>query len=531
MNAPESEPARAQPAAAASPTVLPSPPAEVFVIHGAEPEVNAYSMARYSRSALSMRASLAEIDGQRAEKFLNTFYFQYGHRSIADLAHLSIALEHISILAAIDVVDESRWDGQERSTRYQEFRRSGYYQPPELAPDAARSFVGLMERLFADYESCTAQVAADLEARHPRPESMLPEAYRRTLRARAFDASRGLLPLATATSLGQIVNARTLEQQIVRLLSSPLPECRRLGAALKQAAAAPAYDVRGAQAASVTAAVDAAVRAGLAESEAAIAAAALARPVRAAPTLVKYADPSPYLTSSRAELSALAAELLAGLEPESTPGATLCRPPSLEIELAATLLYPHCHHAYSQLLRVVEALPPARRREIVQTGLVHRGPHDELLREYQAGAACQFDILMDIGGFRDLHRHRRCVQIHQGFTCRHGYVTPSHIVAGGVQARYAEALEAAARWVERQAASDAPLAPYGVPLAYRKRSLFKMDVGEAAYIAELRSAPAGHFSYRQVAWQMQQALLRLCPDLAGSLRVREPKEDDDPLQR
>ena len=102
---------------------------EVYAIHGAEPEVLAYAMAKYSRSALTMRESLTEISSQKAEQFLNTFYFQYGHRSIADLAHIPFAVERLSLLAAIALVDETRWDGQERSTRYQNFQRSGWYTP------------------------------------------------------------------------------------------------------------------------------------------------------------------------------------------------------------------------------------------------------------------------------------------------------------------------------------------------------------------------------------------------------------------
>ena len=102
---------------------------DVFAVHGADPEVLAYAMAKYSRSALSMRESLAEISAQRAEQFLNTFYFQYGHRSIADLAHIAFAVERLSLLAAIVLVDEQRWDGQERSTRYQNFLKSGWYFP------------------------------------------------------------------------------------------------------------------------------------------------------------------------------------------------------------------------------------------------------------------------------------------------------------------------------------------------------------------------------------------------------------------
>ncbi len=108
---------------------------EVIAIHGADPEILAYAMAKYSRSALSMRHSLAEISAQRAEQFLNTFYFQYGHRSIADLAHIAFAVERLSLLAAIVLVDETRWDGQERSTRYQNFLESGFYYP-DFAGDA-----------------------------------------------------------------------------------------------------------------------------------------------------------------------------------------------------------------------------------------------------------------------------------------------------------------------------------------------------------------------------------------------------------
>src|SRR5215467_4262793 len=106
-----------------------APSVEVYAVYGVEPEIQAYAMAKYSRSALSMKESLREISSQKAEKFLNTFYFQYGHRSIADLAHIALAIERLSILAAIAVADEQRWDGQERSTRYQDFKKSGYFTP------------------------------------------------------------------------------------------------------------------------------------------------------------------------------------------------------------------------------------------------------------------------------------------------------------------------------------------------------------------------------------------------------------------
>ncbi|MGA8310103.1 MAG: alternative thymidylate synthase, partial [Terriglobales bacterium] len=82
-----------------------TPEVEVYAVYGVEPEIQAYAMAKYSRSALSMKESLREISQQKAEKFLNTFYFQYGHRSIADLAHIALAIERLSILAAVAVAD------------------------------------------------------------------------------------------------------------------------------------------------------------------------------------------------------------------------------------------------------------------------------------------------------------------------------------------------------------------------------------------------------------------------------------------
>src|SRR3954469_22723237 len=49
------------------------PSTEVFAVFGVAPEIQAYAMAKYSRSALSMKESLREISTQKAEKFLNTF--------------------------------------------------------------------------------------------------------------------------------------------------------------------------------------------------------------------------------------------------------------------------------------------------------------------------------------------------------------------------------------------------------------------------------------------------------------------------
>ena len=610
---------------------------EVFAVHGADPEILAFAMAKYSRSALSMRESLTEISSQRAEQFLNTFYFQYGHRSIADLAHIAFAVERLSLLAAIVLVDEPRWDGQERSTRYQNFLKSGFYIP-DFGSDAASAqfYSQTIDNLFAAYQRVSAAVLELLRSRIPRPENLKPEAYERTLRARAFDVARYLLPLATNTSLGQIVSARTLETQVSRLLSHPAAEVRMLGEKLREAATTPAWnlnaaatqaflaklaaaekqgsgirgqgsddaalkghDFTGAETGAVlkghdfSRAVNSAEERGALAPEGSLAAEAAAlfnREIRTAPTLVKYAQPNPYLIDSQAELAQAAAAFLKDKPIAPAPLVDLVeRTESLEAELAATLLYSASHHPYRQIRDLVVSLPEDRITEIIEIGLRHRGRHDEALRAFHAGAALRFDILMDIGGFRDMHRHRRCTQIIQAFTAQHGYETPGSgdlpaeidiLAESGVLADYRSAIEQAHAAAARIAASQAPkaaalkghglsraetdaalkgydfnraenaaekeeaLAPEGsvapeaeqsaaylYPLATRIRALFKMDFAEAQYISELRSGPAGHFSYRRVAWEMYLKLKEQHPTLARHIRVTDFTQPIDVFQR
>src|ERR1700693_3194682 len=272
-------------------TLTPEPSVEVFAVYGVEPEIQAYAMAKYSRSSLSMKESLKEITQQKAEKFLNTFYFQYGHRSIADLAHIALAIERLSILAAIVVADEQRWDGQERSTRYQDFRKSGYYTPGFQDDAPSRTlYRETIESLFTAYDKVSQRTFEYLASIASRPVEMKPEAYERTLRARAFDISRYLLPLATNTSLGEIVNARTLETQVAHLLSEPHKEVRDLGESLKKAATGAAYNVNADSLRELVAQIRA-----VSPELGARAEQELLKEVRVAPTLVKYADHTEYV--------------------------------------------------------------------------------------------------------------------------------------------------------------------------------------------------------------------------------------------
>lgn len=496
-------------------------------------------MAKYSRSALTMRESLVEISSQKAENFLNTFYFQYGHRSIADLAHIPFAVERLSLLAAVALVDETRWDGQERSTRYQNFRQSGWYTPP-LSKGARKEYNAAIEALFRAYEEMGAGMFEALKAAIPQPQDMKTESYARTLKARAFDAARYLLPLATNTSLGQIVNARTLESQVSRLLSSEFAEIRELGGKLRAAASESAWNVLRDRLEEM--AGEGSVEPG-ATSEILN---TLMPPVKAAPTLVKYAEPSEYAIESREELAQAARELMRDAEGNAAPVYPapivdlLDDDEDVEVEIATSLLYPHCHYSYRQLRGAVAALSETRRNEILRLGTAHRGRHDELLRAFHAGHGFRFDILMDVGGFRDMHRHRRCVQLMQAFSDVHGYDEPvcpgqPTLEEAGLAAKYKAAMDASLAAYRVLCDSDEPeakqSAQYLLPLGVRCRALFKMDFAEALYISELRSGVAGHFSYRRVAWEMYRAIAVRHPALAEMFRVNDVNVPVDLLKR
>jgi thymidylate synthase ThyX len=143
---------------------------------------------------------------------------------------------------------------------------------------------------------------------------------------------------------------------------------------------------------------------------------------------------------------------------------------------------------------------------------------------------------MDIGGFRDMHRHRRCVQLMQDYTDTHGYEDPTcpgqpSLAEAGLAGTYASAMDAAFSAYRTLHATDPEAAAYLLPLGTRVRCIFKMDFAEALYIAELRSGVAGHFSYRRVAWEMFLAIRRRHPGLASLFRIEDVNLPVDLLKR
>jgi thymidylate synthase ThyX len=132
-----------------------------------------------------------------------------------------------------------------------------------------------------------------------------------------------------------------------------------------------------------------------------------------------------------------------------------------------------------------------------------------------------------VGAYRDLHRHRRCHQYRQAYSGRHGYEVPALLSESGAAEAYRDAMDAA--FAAREALPD-PARQYLLPFGAKSRFLFKMDFAEVEYIARVRSGVKGHFSYREIAWEMKERLAELDPELARLVNATPPWVED-PLKR
>jgi thymidylate synthase ThyX len=461
------------------------------------PEKCAYALARYSRSPDSIRDSLDWVRTHNSQSFLEHYYFQYGHQSIADLGHTVLCFEGVSELAASEIQDEALWDGQAKSSRYQDFSKSGFITPAEFRPPQAAAYRDAANQLLRAYSDVHAGAFEALREKLPRPEAMKPEAYERNLRARAFDVARYLLFWGVPTQVGQVTSIRTLEKQVRRLRASEYAEAREL-----------AEEISAACAAEPECRWDDGAREPL------------------APTLARHAEQDRYALQSRADLRAWAAQNLPALECDEPGRVDLVCPDHAATEIVATLLYTVTELPFRVLYDLVRDWSNALRDEVIDVACRARRSRDELLRAFRGGQYA-FDMLIDIGAYRDLHRHRRCQQFHQSYCGIYGYETPAPLAGSAEETTYRAAMEAVLRSVREL---PAPGAHYLLPFGARSRFLFKMDFAEAEYIARVRSGVKGHFSYREIAWEMKQRIEERDPSL-GRLIEATPPWVEDPLVR
>ena len=435
---------------------------------------------------------------RQAEAFYERVLIGYGDDSVAELGGAHVACEGVSNIAA-KALEDARIgiSPLEKSTRYVVFNRklAGQYrylrEPGIMASAYARAYESALDGLFDTYSALLDPTIAAVRAHSPRDAQTSERAYASATRAKACDLLRGLLPMATLTNVGLFGNGRAFEYLLTKLYASPLPELHTVAGAMQHAldALIPSFVKR-------------------AKTERGQAQQAYLRAMRERVAVVSR-------EYQQREIADSAARSLAA---EPTGVSLVEFDPDAEAKVVADILYPHSDLPLAEVRALAAALPAAERLAILRAYVGERGS-----RFHKPGRAFErpvytFDILADLGAYRDLQRHRILTQERQHYTTRHGYVTPPELVAYDLAAPYAQTIERASTVAEQIAAELPEPAQYAVPLACRVRWRISINLRAAYHLAELRSSPQGHPAYRQVAQAIYAHIRAVHPTLAEGMR-------------
>ena len=429
----------------------------------------------------------------RAEQLYEKVFVEYGDDSVAQLGGVHLAVEGASNILT-KVLEWGRLMAYlEQSTRYIPYDdrpggRYRYHVPAELSGALRERYVAVLDHAFETYREWLPRVRAFYETRHPREAGESEGVYRMTIRAKALDTLRGLLPAATASNVGIYGTGQAWEQLLLRMRAHPLAEVRDCAAVMlvELRKVIPAFLTR----------VDLPERGGawsayLADTRAATQAAA-----------------ARVLATPEAQ-TARALSGLAGDEPEVT---LTDFDPDGEIKVVAAALYAASDRPDQELMAVARALTPAQRADVLRAYVGRRGNRRHRPGRAFERTAYRFDVLSDYGAFRDLQRHRLLTLEWQRLSPQHGWVMPEAVVEAGGAEAWRRVMEAAAELHEAIAGAGLPeVASYAVSMAYRVRFYMEMNAREAMHVIELRTTPQGHPAYRRVG----QAMHRLIAEHAG----------------
>jgi thymidylate synthase ThyX len=200
------------------------------------PEEQAMLMALYSRSPNSVFNHLKDVSDKGPQKFMETYYVEYGHASIGDCtAGVPLFFEGVSMLAAKAIQDYALYRGQECSTRYINFSSQPFIDPTEgskleqIYQDQRSFYLGTTPALV-DYLKQIYPFEAQVDG------STSLTTYNKAINARAFDIMRGFLPAGASTNVAWAASLRDIADHSVFLRNHPLEEVRNIADALHSVA-------------------------------------------------------------------------------------------------------------------------------------------------------------------------------------------------------------------------------------------------------------------------------------------------------
>jgi thymidylate synthase ThyX len=468
----------------------------VFALVNLPEVVKGALFARYSRTHKSLRRLFldefvsdldmsgdltvdATIGVKRAEKLYERVFVEFGDDSVAQLGGVHLACEQASIVLT-KVLEWGRLMAYlEQSTRYISYDqrlsngRYRYYRDPEIldSPLGAR-YVGDMDRVFDSYAELLAPMQTYFTQSVPKAAGDSDFAYRNSIRARALDALRGLLPIATVSNLGIYGTGQGYEAMILRMRAHPLPEARAYAQLMltELRKVIPSFLER----------VD--------------------RPDRG----VAW---SSYFETNRVMMEEVAATLFGDDQPDPVDTVTLAEfDPEAEDKIIAAMLYPYSNLPECQIAERVSHMSAEEKVQVVRAYVGQRGN-----RRHKPGRALErssyrFDLCTDYGTFKDLMRHRMLTIEWQNPSPVNGYRTPDVVEAAGLGKRYADAMDRQTDLYEALIDSFPTQAQYALTHGHRIRYAMQFNAREAMHMLELRSSPQGHPEYRRVAQEMHRQI-------------------------
>jgi thymidylate synthase ThyX len=474
----------------------------VFALVNLPETVKGALFARYSRYSGTVRRLFLEEfaadvpeggrpfdeeEGARAARLYERVFAGYGDDSIAQLGGAHVACEWVSNVLT-KVLQRGRLAAYlEQSTRYIPYDRPlpdggrRFYREEELGPE----FELAMDEVFAIYSRSLAAVEEWAAERWPRGSEEPEAAWQRSIRAKALDLVRGLLPAATLSHVGIYATGQAYEQLILRLMASPLPEARAYGGMILRELqqVMPSFVAR------------------------------VERPDRGGEWIS-------YLERRREQTERWVARL--GLdrrgEGEDAPSVELIHVDGGEDELLASCLFEAASAAETEILARIDVLDRDERAELLGATVGERANRRHRPGRGFEALRYRFEIVSDYGAFRDLQRHRLLTCQWQRLGPDLGAGVPDEVREAGIGGEFERALEVSRAEYERLAAAGlAEQAPYALSLAYRIRYTLDLNAREAMHLIELRSGREGHPTYRAVAQAMHEQIAAIHPGVAAAM--------------
>ncbi len=426
-------------------------------------------------------------EGERAAGLYERVFIGYGDDSIAQVGGAHVGCEWVSNVLT-KILQRGRLAAYlEQSTRYIPYDQPvegvggyRYYSDDDLGP----AYGETMDEIFSIYSRGLVDVQEWAAERWPRDDSQPEGAWRSSIRAKALDLLRGLLPASTLSHVGIYASGQAYEQLLLRLAASPLPEARNYGEML------------------------------LAELQHVIPSfvARVDRPDRGG-------DWVEHLRERREATEQAVARLgLDRREGEPIPSVELTHVDGTEDDLLAASLYESSGAPENEIRRRLGALDPIERAELIgELAGERRNRRHRPGRGWEA-VRYRFEIVSDYGGFRDLQRHRMLTCQWQRLGPDLGAGVPEEAREAGVGGEYERALDLSHSEFDRlEAAGLADAAPYALCLGYRIRYVLDLNAREAMHLCELRSGREGHPTYRAVAQAMHERIASVHPAVAAAM--------------